>query len=85
MSRARPDSWPPRPASRALPPGPRQDVFALIDRYAPVIATWPAYDRWRVRQIAVDTLLQAMRDCPEPAVRANAYQQLVKMGIAQPC
>ena len=50
-------TWPPRPASRALPPGPRQDVFALIDRYAPVIATWPAYDRWRVRQIAVDTLL----------------------------
>lgn len=27
--------------------------------------------------------LEVMRDCPEPAVRANAYQQLVKMGIAQ--
>lgn len=48
-------------------------MFALIDRYAPVIATWPAYDRWQVRQIAVDTLLQVVRNCPEPAVLANAY------------
>ena len=85
MNRAKPASWPPRPATRALPPGPRQDVFALIERYAPTIATWPAYDRWRVRQIAVDTLLQVMRDCDDPGVRANAYRELVKMGIAQPC
>jgi hypothetical protein len=85
MTYAKSRSWPPRPASRALPPGPRQDVMALVQHYAPLIATWPAHNRWQVRQLVVDTLLQVMRDCDDAAVRANAFQVLVKMGVAQPC
>jgi hypothetical protein len=82
MTYAKPN-WPPRAPSRKLPPAPKQDVAGLIDRYASTIAAWPAADRWRMRQLAVNTLLEVLRDCDDKRVRMDAYNALVKIGVAQ--
>ena len=78
-------TWPPRPAVRALPPAPRRDVRALVAHHAPAIAKWTPAQRWELHQIAVNSLLEIMRDCDDPKVRADAFAVLVKMGVAQPC
>jgi len=35
------------------------------------------------RQLAVDACMGALRDCDDPAVRKDAYDLLVKMGVLQ--
>ena len=82
MTYAKPN-WPPRAPSRSLPPVPKRDVARLVESYAPIVARWPAADRWRLRQLAVNTLIEAMRDCDDKRVRADAHAALVKMGVVQ--
>ncbi|WP_176401114.1 hypothetical protein [Sphingobium sp. Z007] len=53
--------------------------------HAPAIAKWTPAQRWELHQLAVNSLLEVMRDCDDPKVRADAFAVLVKMGVAQPC
>lgn len=39
--------------------------------------------RGRLRQVAVASMLEVLRDCPDPGVRAGAYEILKTLGVGQ--
>lgn len=61
------------------------DLAAMIEYYRPRIKRWPPADRWKLRQIVIDTLLEVMRDCPDRQVRREAHRILVKVGVTTCC
>jgi hypothetical protein len=63
------------------PQSPTERAVALVRHYAPMTRHWTAAERYRLRQIVVQSMLDVMRDCPDRQVRADAHAVLMKMGV----
>lgn len=48
------------------------------------LASMSDEERWRLRQDVVTTCALAMRDCPDPQVRSEAYAVLANMKVIHP-
>lgn len=54
------------------------------DEVRDAVADLTDQQRGKLRQLMVTTLANVMRDCDDPAVRADAYEVLQQMKVVQP-